>query len=72
MIMKSRVAGILEKNGGIRVVVSNGCLNCHLFERERLFVLPGFVDEPVPWDQISDLIDMVVRYVGRERWRKFF
>lgn len=63
--MKSRVAGILEKNGSIRVVVSNGCLVCHLFENELLFVLPCLVDEPVPYEQWASLIEMVVRYVRK-------
>lgn len=41
---EKRVAAIQDKNGGFRVVVSDGCLYCHLTEKERIFITPFTVD----------------------------
>lgn len=63
---KSAVAGILEKNGGIRVVVGP-LLNmaCHVQDGERLFLVHGFkVQEPV--ERVAELIDKVVAHVRNE------
>lgn len=61
----SRVAGIIDKNGNLRVVVTDGCLNCHIANmQERLFVVPGlFVQEPVNVRYWPELVKIVEDYV---------
>lgn len=64
----SSVAGIVDKNNGLRVVVTpRWRLKYHVKKRERAFVVPDLlVQEPVPWDEIPLLIARVQRYVVKE------
>ncbi len=65
--MKSRLAGILDCHGGLRVVVGSRqsiYANCNTMVPEKLFILPGvWVDEPVPWEQIPWTIRRVELYI---------
>lgn len=62
----SAVAGIVDKKGGLRVVVTQRWrMRHHVGKGERLFVLPDLeVSEPVPWDDIPPLVDRVHRHVA--------
>ena len=62
----SSVAGIIDKHGGMRVVVTQRWrMRHHVGKGERLFVLPEVkVQEPVPWDDIPELIARVQRHVA--------
>lgn len=64
-LWKSRVGGILETGGGVRVVVTQlWRFRFHVWPGERLFVVPGLrVDEPVPFSDIPGLIQTVNDYV---------
>jgi hypothetical protein len=66
---KSAVAGIVDRGGGLRVVVGpRSNMRFHVAAGERLFIVPGFkVQEPVPWgkDQV-DLIARVEAYVASQ------
>jgi len=63
--MASRIAGIIDKNGGLRVVVTEGDLHCHVGAGEQLIVLPQTVQEPVPFEDLPDLVKMVEDYINR-------
>lgn len=65
--MASVVAGIIDKKGRLRVVVTQRWrIRHHVKTNERLFVLPGLkVQEPVPWDDIPSLIHKVHVHVAR-------
>src|SRR5262245_8595762 len=65
MVDLSAVAGILDRNGGLRVVVTQRWrMRHHVKKDERLFVLPDLlVKEPVPWDEIPPLIEKVQDYI---------
>jgi hypothetical protein len=64
----SAVAGILDRRGGLRVVVTQRFrMRHHVGKGEQLFVVPGLaVQEPVPWDQIPLLIHRVHLYVNEK------
>jgi len=64
----SAVAGIVDKRGGLRVVVAcKETLGHHLTEGERIFVVPGMlVQEPVPWDEIPAVIERVQKHVVKK------
>src|SRR5262245_1784462 len=66
----SHVAGIVDAAGGLRVVVTRrrrDFARHHVRRGERLFVHPTLkVTEPVPWEQVPELIDTVYRYVNAE------
>lgn len=61
----SAVAGIIDRKGGLRVVVTQRWrMRHHVGKGERLFVLPDCnVNEPVPWDDIPPLIERVQKHV---------
>ena len=63
--MLSAVAGIVDRVGGLRVVVTQRWrMRHHVGKGERLFIVPGYeVAEPVPWDDIPPLIDRVKKHV---------
>lgn len=65
--MLSSVAGILNRKGGLRVVVTQRWrMRQHVSKGERLFVLPGYkVKEPVPWNEIPALIEGVQKHVAK-------
>lgn len=65
--MASAVAGILDRKGGLRVVVTQRWrMRHHLGKGERLFVLPDLdVQEPVPWNEIPPLIEKVQKHVAK-------
>lgn len=62
----SAVAGILDKKGGLRVVVTQRWrMRHHVGKGEKLFVVPDMeVKEPVPWDDIPPLIETVQKHVA--------
>ena len=61
----SAVAGILDKRGSFRVVVTQRWrMRHHVGKGEMLFVVPGFlIKEPVEWNYIPVLIRRVELYV---------
>jgi len=61
----SSVAGIRDRLGGYRVVVGPlESMSDHVMTGERLFIVPGLlVREPVPSEDIAELIDKVQRYL---------
>jgi hypothetical protein len=61
----SAVAGILDRKGGLRVVVTQRWrMRHHVAKGELLFVVPGFkIQEPVPWNYIPVLIRRVELYI---------
>lgn len=61
--MKSLVAGIIDRKGGLRIVVTDGDLNCHIGPGERTYVLPFKVQEPIPFEDIPKLVAKVEQYV---------
>ncbi len=63
--MTSAVAGVLDKKGGLRVVVTQRWrMRHHVGKGERLFVVPDMeIQEPVPWDDIPSLIETVQKHV---------
>lgn len=63
--MRSAVAGIVNKEGGLRVVVTQRWrMRQHLSKGERLFVVPDYeVDEPVPWNDVPSLVERVQEHV---------
>jgi len=69
MVKKSSVAGIVDKKGGLRIIVAHKKnMPFHLFEGERLYILPRVkVIEPVTdMREIADLIRQVEDYVKQE------
>lgn len=62
---KSSVAGIIDANGHLRVIISDGCLICHLASmKERLYVVPGLlVQEPVHFSKYPEIVKMVEDYI---------
>ncbi len=65
---KSAVAGILDKGGGLRVVVTQRWrMHNHVVGKERLFIVPDLlVEEPVPLADVPALIETVQTYVAKE------
>ena len=63
---KSAVAGIVDKNGGMRVVVSHPLfMKFHVNEDEQIYVLPNLeVQEPISWNEIPALIEKVKQHIG--------
>jgi hypothetical protein len=63
----SSVAGILDKDGGLRVVVTQRWrMRHHVGRGERLFVVPDYeVQEPVPWVDIAPLIERVQEHIAK-------
>lgn len=63
----SAVAGITDRKGGLRIVVTQRWrMRHHVKKGERLFVVPGFeVQEPIPWDDRPALIERVLKHVAR-------
>lgn len=63
---KSIVAGIVDRKGGLRVVVTDGPLTVHIGSGERAYVLPDKIQEPVPFNEIPTLITKVEQYVAQQ------
>lgn len=63
--MLSAVAGVLNRKGGLRVVVTQRWrMRHHVNKGERLFVVPDYmVQEPVPWDDIPQVIERTRKHV---------
>jgi hypothetical protein len=58
------VAGIIDKNGGLRVVVAHKSeFKSHLQKGEKIYILPEPRDTPVPWNEIYPTICSVEAYV---------
>jgi hypothetical protein len=62
---KSAVAGVVDRKGGMRVVVTQPWrMRHHVEDGERLFVVPKLrVQEPVPWDEIPIVIAKAEKHV---------
>jgi hypothetical protein len=62
----SALAGIVDRKGGLRVVVTEEWrMPFHVNRGERAFILPGIkVREPVPWEQIAWTIRRVELYIA--------
>lgn len=58
---KSAVAGIIDRGGGLRVVVGpRGNMIYHIGRGERLYLIEGLkVREPVAWGAVPALIETV-------------
>jgi hypothetical protein len=72
--MKSEVGGIVERGGGLRVVIApRKSLHFHVQDGERLFVLPNVrVIEPVAMENIPALVERVERFIDSrlgQQWR---
>jgi hypothetical protein len=67
--MSSVVAGIVSPNGGLRVVITEfSNLMSHVGKHEICYVLPGvLVEEPVPINEMGDLIDRVESHIKLSR-----
>lgn len=68
--MKSIAAGIIDRGGGLRVVVDDPRgIQSHVLEGERLFILPDFeIDEDdLTWDNQFALVKRVEDYVAKVR-----
>lgn len=65
--MPSAVAGIIDRNGGMRVVVTpKWRMSYHVDRGERIFIVPDLeVEEPIPWDDVPALIERVQKHVVR-------
>lgn len=65
--MLSALAGIIDERGGLRVVVTEAWrLHHHVGKDEQLFVVPDVtVKEPVPWEEVPDVIETVQKHVSR-------
>lgn len=63
----SAVAGILDRKGGLRVVVTQRWrLKYHVKKGDRLFIVPDLlVQEPVPWNDIPRVIETAQRHVNK-------
>jgi hypothetical protein len=64
----SAVAGIVDRRGGLRVVVTQRWrMRHHVGKGERLFVVPDMtVQEPIPWDDVPPLIERVQDHVTQQ------
>jgi hypothetical protein len=61
---KSRVAGIIDVWGGLRVIVAKK-FGAHVARGEHLFVVPRLrVREPVEWDTIPFIVHSVQRHIA--------
>jgi len=64
--MASRIAGIIDRGGGYRVVITDGDFNAHVGPGEKLCIIPDVtVDEPVPFEDWPRLVKMVEDYINR-------
>lgn len=67
----SAVAGIVDCQGGIRVVVEQfDILHSHLAPGERIYVLPGVMaQEPLSIEQAAPVVEETIAYVRRQMAR---
>ena len=65
MTALSDVAGIVDRKGGFRVVVTQRFrMRHHVGKGERLFVVPGLkVEEPIPFENIYGIVSQVEQYI---------
>ena len=65
---KSAVAGIVDRNGGLRIVVTQRWrMQHHVGKGERLFVVPDLkVQEPLTIAQAAPIIEAVKRHIQIE------
>ena len=65
MTALSDVAGIVDRKGGFRVVVTQRFrMRHHVGKGERLFVVPGLkVQEPIPFENIYGIVSQVEEYI---------
>jgi hypothetical protein len=63
--MEDSLAGIVDKSGGIRVVVTHEShMPFHVGEGEKLYIVPDFIiDKPVSYDEYAALIEKAMAYV---------
>lgn len=62
---RSIVAGIVDRGGGVRVVVTaQDNIHYHVGEGERLYVVPDFfVEQPLPYEKYAHVIETALEYV---------
>lgn len=67
--MKSAVAGIIDNSGGgLRIVVTPYWrMRFHVQEGERIFILPGRIQEPIDWDDCADLVTRVKEHIASNK-----
>lgn len=65
MTALSDVAGIIDRKGGFRVVVTQRFrMRHHVKKGERLFVVPGLkVQEPIPFEDIYGIVSQVEEHI---------
>ena len=63
---KSAVAGIVDANGGLRVVVTEHWrMGFHVRHGERLFIVPDLeVQEPLSMAQAAPIIEIVKKHIA--------
>ena len=66
MSYPSIIAGVVDGMGGFRVVVTQPWLvHHHVNEGERAVIVPRLtVREPVAWDKITDVIEIVKKHIA--------
>lgn len=63
--MASSVAGIIDRNGGLRVVIAAPeTFHSHVGPGERIFIVPDYeIEEPVSYNDTPSVIVHVQRHV---------
>ena len=71
-IRNSRVAGIVDTKGGVRIMVGTRAeIIAAVGAGERFFLVPRLrVIEPVPYEKIPSLIDQVHEHVAKVAWHR--
>jgi hypothetical protein len=64
--MTCAVAGIIDRQGGLRVVITEGSLLAHLLPGEKLYIAP-FQVEAAPWGNIPSIVAEVERFIVQAR-----
>ena len=62
--MVSRLCGIVDQRGGLRVVITDGSPYTHLTPGDMLYIVPGVtVQEPVPMQDWAKLVKIVEDHI---------
>ena len=64
-MVTSVLAGIIERGGGIRVIVTaRENVQCHVGDGEKAYIVPDFfIDGPVPMQRYPALVQRAIKYV---------